>query len=183
MWYEARVLSARGGWPISRCRNTFGSYRRCWSQNFTFVPSLYQLQWRSKELLRMAHTWFTYVHMCAINGNEASRQPCSLGGYWQPMSRCSMGKSTLAANFQPMKHMPKTWQLCPWRLPRFNMIQQVLSSLIAATAHPWDALVWQELSTRDVVGYIAVDFVSVRQEDGSYKHLRLQLLQCVSSAD
>lgn len=33
----------------------------------------------------------------------------------------------------------------------------------------------QELSKRDVVGYIAVDFVSVRQEDGTYKHWAIEV--------
>ena len=31
--------------------------------------------------------------------------------------------------------------------------------------------VGEEMSKREVVGYIAVDFVSVRQEDGTYKYL------------
>ena len=37
--------------------------------------------------------------------------------------------------------------------------------------------VGEELSKRGVVGYIAVDFVSVRQEDGTYKHFDLRACQ------
>lgn len=33
----------------------------------------------------------------------------------------------------------------------------------------------EELSKRDVIGYIAVDFVSVRQEDGTYKHWAIEV--------
>jgi len=33
----------------------------------------------------------------------------------------------------------------------------------------------KELITRDVVGYVAVDFVSVRQDDGSYKHWAIEV--------
>eukprot|EP00913_Durusdinium_trenchii_P000639 g592.t1 len=33
----------------------------------------------------------------------------------------------------------------------------------------------EELSKRQVVGYIAVDFVSVRQEDGSYQHWAIEV--------